>query len=145
MVSCTGMLLVIGVIFLISRRLLTCSRTSKLCTVKPAVFYVVQSPERSHCSLLRIQQESVDDPPLRDGRDSESAFVPSRSPRVDPTSSLCRNTRGREVVAGHGVSGRPGGPLRRTLSSHVYESITDVDASVDEHSSSNSTYEPFCA
>ncbi|XP_047475460.1 uncharacterized protein LOC125029547 [Penaeus chinensis] len=140
--SCTAIVLVMGVIFLISRRLLACSPTSKLCTVPPAVFYVVQSPGRSHCSL-HLQQENVDDPSLSDDRDSDSAFVPSRSPRVDPTSSLCRNTRGREVVARHGVSERPDEPLKRTLSSHVYESITDLDASADEHSSSNSTYEPL--
>ncbi|ROT85181.1 hypothetical protein C7M84_020698 [Penaeus vannamei] len=153
--SCSVLILIMVAIFLMSKRLRDRSPANDLCNGPPAIFYVVQSPERSQCSLLRIQQESVvgnsqpcenvEDPATCENGGSNGVFVPSRSPRPEPPSSVCRNTIGREVVAGHVVSERPGQPLSKTISNHVYESITDLEASDDEHSSSNSTYEPFCA
>lgn len=153
--SCSVLILIMVAIFLMSKRLRDRSPANDLCNGPPAIFYVVQSPERSQCSLLRIQQESVvgnsqpcenvEDPATCENGGPNGVFVPSRSPRPEPPSSVCRNNLGREVVAGHVVSERPGQPLSKTISNHVYESITDLEASDDEHSSSNSTYEPFCA
>ncbi|XP_042878054.1 uncharacterized protein LOC122257067 [Penaeus japonicus] len=139
--------LLCGALVLVAAAIFVCYRASRrrregsAVNKSPAVFYVVQSPERSNCSLAYVQLESTNNQLTSDHNESDSAILPSLNSQT--SSTLCRGNRRREVVASQVSAEHPAVQSKDGFSENVYESITDIDVSADEHSSSNSTYEAF--